>query len=215
MTQDVRHALATLAGPAPAEPADPGPDLARATAALRRRTARRVRLGGLGVAAACVLGVTAAGLAGGVGGAGGGRGPASAADAGPRRVELVAAPLDVAPYVFDLTPRGWSVQGQTPSAVTIAPDGGGVSDNPDDFRGKLVIMYDLNPVSGRRVERDGRTFWVRGDADYTTVSTMSRAGEPAGVVLIQYPDDAGWDLDAMLDFLGSVHVTENAQPGLG
>lgn len=60
-------------------------------------------------------------------------------------ITLVAMPLDAAPYTFDLTPQGWSVQAQKPTAVTIAPDDDSTSSDPDDFEGKLVITFDDNP----------------------------------------------------------------------
>jgi hypothetical protein len=213
LPDDVRRALDTLAGPAAvADPAaDPAADLERARFAARRRAARRVRFGALGVAAACLVGVTATGLAG----HDQGRREVPPVAAGPAHVELVASTLNVDPYTFDLTPRGWSVQGQSASAVTIAPDRGGVSGNPDDFQGKLVILYDENPLTGERVEHDGRAFYLGHDSGYTMVASRTLPGEPAGVIRVQYPDAAGWDRATMLDFLGSVHVSESASPGVG
>ena len=118
------------------------------------------------------------------------------------------------PYTFDSTPRGWEVQGVTPSAVTIAPVGAADQD-PNSFLGKLVIMFDGNPLSGETVERGGRTFWVNDDSDYTTIATPTLAGEPAGNVLIQFPEDTGWTNDTMLEFLAGVHVGEGAALGVG
>ena len=43
----------------------------------------------------------------------------------------------------------------------------------------------------------------------------TRAGEPEGVVSVQYPDSAGWDVQTMIEFLDAVQVDEGAQPGLG
>jgi hypothetical protein len=57
--------------------------------------------------------------------------------------------------------------------------------------------------------------WVHGDSGYTTVSTRTRPGEPRGVVHIQYPDDAGWQLATMVRFLDSVHVGPGAKAGHG
>ncbi|MFC6343613.1 hypothetical protein ACFP8W_16625, partial [Nocardioides hankookensis] len=138
--------------------------------------------------------------------------PAVTASSG---VELVAKTFDATPYTFDLTPKGWSVQAQQPTAVTIVPDDGSTSDDPNVFVGKLVILFDANPPSGRAVDQDGRRFWVSGDSGYTTLATRSAPGEPAGVVRIQYPKGAGWDEASMVDFLGSVHVGPGARHGLG
>ncbi len=77
-------------------------------------------------------------------------------------------------------------------------------------------MFDGNPPSGAKVVHDGRTFWVGYDGDGTgTISTRTRRGEPAGIVLIQYPLDAGWTRETMLQFLAGVHVGPDALPGLG
>ena len=130
-------------------------------------------------------------------------------------VRLVAGTLDADPYTFGLVPEGWSVQGQNPYTVTIAPDDGSTSEHPDDFRGKLVIMFDQNPPDGARVTRDGRHFWLRDGSDYVTVATLTRGDEPPGVVRVQYPVDAGWSESTMLAFLGSVRVGPGALPGQG
>ncbi|MFC7495815.1 MULTISPECIES: hypothetical protein [unclassified Nocardioides] len=187
--------------------ADPADDLARARSAARARSRRRFRVGLTGVTAGVVLAV---GVTLVVDRTGPQPAPPSAAG-----VELVAEPFEATPYTFDLTPQGWSVQGQRASAVTIAPDDGSTSSHPDDFRGKLVILFDANPTHGRLLERDGREFWIDGDSGHTTVATHTREGEPPGVVRIQYPTDAGWDLDAMVAFLASVHVGPGARHGLG
>ncbi|HEY0948942.1 hypothetical protein [Nocardioides sp.] len=209
-THDIVQALGTVAradAPIPA----PEEDLARARRAARVRRRRRFRAGLAGLAVASVLGV---GIANVVGDAGGSDEPTTRV--APGTVQLVAKRFDATPYTFDLTPRGWSVQGQRPQAVTIAPDDGSASDDPDDFIGKLVIMFDANPPSGDAVERDGRTFWVHDSGSgYTTMATRTRGDEPAGVVRIQYPRDAGWDEDSMLAFLASVHVGDTARLGLG
>jgi hypothetical protein len=211
-THDLKHALATVTE-ADRPATDPALDLARARAAASTRTRRRFRtaLGGLAVVA--VLGVAAATLTDDDAPSAPTAAPSAVPSSG---VQLVAETFDASPYTFDLTPEGWSVQGQRPQTVTIAPDDGSTSDHPDDFRGKLVIMLDTNPLGrGEPVELDGRTFVVRGDSDYTTVSTPTADGEPEGIVRIQYPDDAGWDEATMVRFLASVHVGPGAVPGVG
>jgi hypothetical protein len=200
-THDLKRALQAVAETDRPEH-DPTDDLARAREAARARGRRRFRVGLAGVASVAVLAV----------------GTVTVLDRDPAPdpgVHLVAERLDATPYTFDLTPKGWSVQAQTPTAVTIVPDDGSTSSSPDDFRGKLVIMFDANEPDGRVIDQDGRRFWSRGDSDYTTVATRTVAGEPAGVVRIQYPDDAGWDLASMVDFLASVHVGPGARLGVG
>lgn len=203
---DLKRALRTVAD-AERPGVDPADDLARAHTASRARTRRRFRLGLTGATTAVVLAIGASLAVD--------RSPSGTQTPTATGVELVAEPFEAAPYTFDLTPTGWSVQAQRPSAVTIVPDDGSTSSNPDDFRGKLVILFDANPPGGRQLEHDGRRFWVAGDSSYTTLATRSRGDEPRGVVRIQYPDGAGWDRDSMVAFLASVHVGPGARHGHG
>ena len=189
---------------------DPADDLTRAVAAARARTRRRFRVGLAGVASAAVITVGAVAVLD--------REPADPGVAAPGTttgVELVSETFEATPYTFDLTPQGWAVQGQRPSTVTIAPTDGSVSDHPDDFVGKLVIMFDANRPTGRVLDHDGRRFWVTGDRGYTTLATRTVDGEPAGVVRIQYPTGTGWDESSMVAFLASVHVGPGARHGMG
>ena len=107
------------------------------------------------------------------------------------------------------------MQGAYPQGVTIAPVGF-EDQEPASFVGKLVIMYDQNPLSGDVTVVDGREFYSRsGGGDQSTVPVRTRAGEPEGVVSVQYPDSAGWSVETMIEFLNAVQVDEGAQPGLG
>ena len=65
------------------------------------------------------------------------------------------------------------------------------------------------------VDVDGRTFWVYEGDDHITMATRTRAGEPDGMVRIQYPTGTGWTRETMLAFLASVHVGPGAQQGVG
>lgn len=210
---DLRHALDLVAGDGRTG-TQPGTDLDRARMALTRRNRRRYSTGlaALTLVAVGGVGVAALNASGDVPAPGG---PSASGPATTTGVRLVARTLDATPYSFGLTPEGWSVQAQTPTAVTIVPDDGSVPTDENDFRGKLVIMFDANPLQGRQVERDGRTFWIGDDPDYTTMATRTAAGEPDGVVRIQFPTGTGWDEDSMLRFLGSVHVGDGAQQGVG
>jgi hypothetical protein len=210
---DLNTLLDRAAGPgAHHTPVDVGADLTRARRALSRTRRRRSAAGLMGVAAAGVLGVGVVRYA--------------APDDGPRQavegpadqrvagISFLAQPLAAGPYTFDATPAGWEVQGVSSSSVTIAPVGFADQD-PNSFEGKLGILFHDNPLTGERVERDGRTFWIHHSDGYTMIDTPTLPGEPAGKVQIQFPSDTGWDRDSMLTFLGSVHVGEGAQPGVG
>jgi hypothetical protein len=226
----VTEALRTVADrdrPVP----DVDDDLARARAAARRRMSRRLQAVTVAAALVAVAGVgiaTSRGHAPGSGpdvaspghrastGASTGASTAAKTAVGTvQPVQLVDATFHATPYTFDLTPRGWVVQSQNPTAVTIAPADGSAGDDPDVFVGKLVILFDREPTSGTEVQQGGRTYWIDGDSGYTTISTRTRPGEPVGVVRVQYPDNTGWTRAAMLAFLGSVHVGPGASPGLG
>lgn len=209
---DLHRFLTLAAGPGESPASEPTGDLPRARQALRLRRRRRFRWAVSGLSSVAVVAVLVAGALGDDAPAGPGQRHSVTGD----RVALVAGPLEVAPYVFDRVPEGWEVQGQSPSALTIAPSDGSVSEEPNDFVGKLVVMFDRQGLYGDPVEHDGRTFHVAAGGDgYTTVSVRTTAGEPAGVVRVQYPDDAGWEVAQMLDFLAGVTVTGQARPGVG
>ncbi len=185
-------------------------DLARARAALRRQRRRRSLVAAGSVCAVAVLAGTV--------------GPALVDDApegNTTTIEsedslsmLVASTETAGPYTFGKLPRGWEVQGTYPQGVTIAEIGDD-DQEPLSFIGKLVIMYDQNRPSGDVTEYDGREFFTRGDSDHNTVSVRTRDGEPEGVLSVQYPDSAGWDVATMVEFLAAVEVGPGAQPGLG
>lgn len=209
---DLKHAL-HLAAEADRPTADPFADLARARAARAVRTRRRFRLGLAGFTVVAVVGITAGGVLN-VQDSPGGLATGVAADQS-TAVRLVSAEFDASPYTFDLTPVGWSVQGETPFAVTIAPDDGTTSTNPDDFVGKLVILFDTNEPTGKPTTFEGRELWIQESDGYVTMATRSRTGEPNGIVRIQYPRMAGWDIASMQAFLVSVHVGDSAEHGQG
>ena len=223
-THDLKRALQTAAeSDRPA--VDPADDLARAVSAARARTRRRFRVGLAGVASVTVLGVGAAVVLEREPTGPGVSAPRPDAPSAPVGVELVSETFEATPYTFDLTPQGWSVQAQMPNGVTIVPDDGSTSDDPNVFVGKLVIMFDANRPSGRVIDHDGRRFWVSSESGrttlaarrsgYTTLATLTRGDEPEGVVHIQYPNGAGWDEASMVAFLASVHVGPGAQHGFG
>ena len=208
---DLNALLDRAAGPVTA-PLDAHADLTRAHRALARTRRRRAAGGLLGVAAAGVVGVGGVRIAEPEGDVAADR--TSTHHQKAVGISFLAQPFDAGPYTFDQTPVGWEVQGAYPQGVTIAPVGF-PDQEPLSFVGKLVIMFDGNPLSGEQVQRGGRTFWIRGDSGYTTIATPTLPGEPAGNVLIQFPKDTGWTRDTMLAFLGGVHVGAGAQQGVG
>ena len=183
-------------------------DLTRGRAALHRR---RRRNGLVALGSMCALGIIA-----------GFGAPAvldRPAEDSPRVVEtpdseLFAANQTEGPYTFGKLPVGWEVQGSYPQGVTIAPVGF-PDQEPASFVGKLVIMYDQNPVSGEHREYNGREFYTNTEGDHDSVRVHTRAGEPEGIVSVQYPDSAGWDVETMIEFLDAVEVGQGALPGLG
>jgi hypothetical protein len=205
----VRRALGRALPPGAVMP-DPHEDLARARTALRARSRLRFRLGLGALALALVAGVGVTGVLDRAG-----RPGESAPSATADSIELLATTFVAKPYSFDLTPQGWSVQSQSPYAVTIVPDDGSTSPDPNVFVGKLVITFDHNPIGTQLLGGRGRQVWIHTDSGYTTLSMRTAAAEPAGVVRIQYPDNAGWDRSAMARFLRSVHVGAGAKASLG
>jgi hypothetical protein len=206
---DLNTLLDRAAGPATVA-FDPVADLDRGHRALSRTRRRRSALGLVGVAAAGVVAVGGARVLTPQGD------DTRARDSHHRAtgVSLLSQPFEAGPYTFDQTPAGWEVQGSYPQGVTLAPVGF-PDRQPLSFVGKLVIMFDANPPSGDRVESQGRTFWISTGAGYTTIAALTRAGEPTGVVRIQYPADTGWTRDTMLGFLAGVHVGAGARPAFG
>lgn len=217
--------LLSLVASGPADSVvDPAADLARARAACTRRRRRRYGTGLAAVAVTAVLGVGAATVI---------SHPDPTPDAAPppsqpsspapppapiipKQVVLVDQVLEAGPYTFASTPEGWSVVRNFPFGVTIAPDDGPADPDPNSFLGKLVIMFDRGPLGGgERATRDGRAMRYRGDSGHTTISTATLSDEPVGVVRIQFPDDAGWSIELMCDFLSSVRVGEGALPAHG
>ena len=213
---DLHHLLDRAAGDPGSTPA--ATDLARGRTALSRTRRRRGAIGLAGIATASVVGIGATRLLDDTAAPRPETDRSVAVDESTPHttgVQLLASPLAAGPYTFATTPEGWFVQGTRPQAVTIAPDDGSVSDHPDDFRGKLVIMLDTNPPAGEEVTVAGRTFWLADDSEYQRISTRTLPGEPEGVVSVQYPQSSGWSVDTMLEFLGSVQVGDDALPGVG
>ncbi|QIG41969.1 hypothetical protein G5V58_03515 [Nocardioides anomalus] len=231
---DLNTLLDRAAGPARAT-VDAHPDLTRGHRALARTRRRRGAVGLAGVAAAGAFGVAL------TRGGGGGDTPVGVADdpttvpspstatstpptapptAPPPTTPPPTSPTvdpsapvtgSAAPRFFALppAPAGFELQGNSPSSVTIAPVGD--RSVPEDFEGKIVLMFDTHRPAGHRQVVDGRTFWVAADTGggYARVSTRSREGDPAGVLALQFPVRA-WTTDDALAFLSGVRALDGA-----
>jgi hypothetical protein len=133
------------------------------------------------------------------------------------QIRLVSQTLEAGPYTFDKTPEGWRDLNYAHPEFAVVIGRASGNQDPEHFIGKLVIMMSTNPPAGEQVEYDGRTYWVHDDGggDHTRITTMTRPGEPEGALEIQFPNDAGWSQETMLEFLSTVKVGAAAQPGMG
>lgn len=190
-------------------------DLARARTALRRSRVWRTGAAAFAVAAVVAGGVTVAATTSSD------NAPVAARDQSPNDaagdgIRLLSANVTSGPYTLGKLPEGWEIQGESPRNVVIAPAGGGVSPDPNDFRGKLVVNFEQNPLpeDAREVEWNGRTFYFGGDSGYTMIHVVTRAGEQEGKVVVQYPSE-NWSEENMLEFADAVRVNESAEPGIG
>jgi hypothetical protein len=142
-------------------------------------------------------------------------GTAPSEASGVRLVTYTGEQLDG--FVVDRVPAGWFLQGSTPHALTIAPDGD--TTHPAAFTGKLVVMLysqhmpERLPDSGEPVDvgnthgvvtRDGsgnaHLYYIDGEGHYAEV---------------QAPTALGWSNQELASFADGVTVTVNAQKGLG
>lgn len=188
-------------------------DLARARGARRRLHRQRFSTGLVGLTAVAALGVGTATV---IAGDDDRQAPPATAEQAVGGVRLVSQSFEAGPYTFGATPVGWKVENVASTNVTIVPEDGSTDPDPNVFVGKLVILFDGNPIQdGELATREGRELTYYGEGDVTTVQTKTMPGEPAGVISVQFPKDAGWEIETMLDFMASVKVGDGAQQGLG
>lgn len=214
---DLNDLLASASRADGGEAFDARADLYRARRAMARIRRRRVAGGVVGLAVAGIIGTTAVRQYDAPAKE---QTPATAEHRESKestdKIRLVSQTLEAGPYTFDKTPEGWRDLNfaHPESAVVIGPETG--NQDPESFLGKLVISMSNNPPAGEQVEYDGRGYWVLDSgSDHTRITTMTRPGEPEGALEIQFPDDAGWSQDTMLEFLSTVQVGEAAQPTVG
>ncbi|MGN6792549.1 MAG: hypothetical protein ACTHJW_09190 [Streptosporangiaceae bacterium] len=198
---------------------DPADDLARGRSRLRRRRL----IGAGGVAAAAVVGALVPVLLGG------GATPSIVAPRpsqpavsatpvpnGHHSIRLVAFTGDQIPgYQVAEVPQGWVVQGGTPFALVIGPEGD-PDTNVDSFTGKLVVMLQSRdaspPTSGQSDPVNGHPGFLDVQGD-TQILTFQRAD--GRWVVIQAPTALGWDAAQLAQFASGVQVLDNAQPSRG
>jgi len=238
---DIEELIQEAARPAEAPPSDGTveADLRRGRAALaRRRRGRTLGWGIAGLAAVLVTGTAivasnqshapvatqtsaaapsgshATGLGTPTGAPTGTRPTAPAKGGSVRLVAYHGDQLDG--FVVDQIPQGWFLQGSNPFSLTVAPDGD--TSSPDGFEGKLVVML-LSKSAPQRLP-NGTPVQVDGH------DGVISHGPPAD--LLTYEDGAGhfvqvqawtsalhWTDEQLISFAEGVHVTADAQPGVG
>jgi len=135
----------------------------------------------------------------------------------PSRVQLVAydgEQLDG--FIVDRIPDGWYLQGSSPWALTIAPEGDDT--HPDNFMGKLVVML-LSQDAKQELPKgelvkvgDNEGVISHTGADTTTLTYGDGEGH---FVQIQSPVILGWTNEQLVSFAEGVHVTADAKQGRG
>jgi hypothetical protein len=119
-------------------------------------------------------------------------------------------------FIVDRTPEGWYLQGSSPFALTIAPEGDAT--HPDNFVGKLVVMLfsrDLKQElpKGEPVEVGDNEGVVTDTGD--GVTTLFYEDGAGNLLQVQSPEVLGWTNEQLVRFAEGVHVTANAQQTRG
>jgi hypothetical protein len=204
-------------------------DLRRGRAALARSRHRRmIRSSVVGAAATTILigGLIAAGSY--VNESPGGPtnespgGPTNESPGGPTitppQVQLVAYSGDqLEGFIVDRIPEGWYLQGSSPFALTIAPEGTS-NTHPDNFIGKLVVML-LSQDAKQQLPK-GEPVDVGGNKGVVTqtgggTTTLSYEDGEGHFVQVQSPDVLAWTNEQLASFAEGVQVTADAQKGRG
>ena len=205
---DLNDLLDRAAGPAGA-PLDAHADLTRGHRALARTRRRRAAGGLLGVAAAGVVGVGVVRVAGPDRRR---RGRQDLESSPRRRPASRSSPSRSRPVPTRSTRRPRAGRSRAPTRrASPSPRSASPTRSPTSFVGKLVILFDGNPLSGEQVELDGRTFWVRGNSGYTTIATphAARRARRERADPVPRPTPAG-PATRCWTFLAGVHVGDGA-----
>jgi hypothetical protein len=119
-------------------------------------------------------------------------------------------------FVVDQVPEGWFLQGSNPYALTIAPQADTTS--PDAFEGKLVVML-LSSSAPQKLPQ-GEPVEVGGNAGVIShgppADTLTYHDDAGHFVQVQaWRSALGWTDEQLVSFAAGVHVTSDAQPGVG
>jgi hypothetical protein len=120
----------------------------------------------------------------------------------------------LAGFTVDKVPDGWFLGGVNQFALTINPKGD-TNTSPDVFEGKLTVLLISKdqsfPTHGTPVTVDGNAGIITDDGGIALYFP-----DNSGHVLdIQIPNKLDWTTDQMVSFAEGVHVTSNAEQGVG
>ena len=222
---DIAQLLATAAASADTPPTDETveADVRRGRAALSQRRRRRAVQT---VVAAPILAVALVGAGIAISGQGPeGTAPTSGSGVGQTQGSAKGSPVRLVAYegeqlhgfVVDRVPEGWYLQGSNPYSLTIAPVGDTTS--PDGFEGKLVVMLQSSSVP-HRVPHGDDPVSVGGNDGVIShgppADTLTYDDGNGHIVQVQaWTSALGWTDQQLIAFAEGVHVTADAQPGIG
>ena len=120
-------------------------------------------------------------------------------------------------FVVDQVPEGWYLQGSNPFSLTIAPVGD--TSSPDGFEGKLVVMLQSSSVPHRLPQR-GDPVTVGGNDGVIShgppADLLTYDDGNGHIVQVQaWTSALGWTDEQLVAFAEGVHVTADAQAGIG
>ncbi len=218
---DLRTLLHEAAGPSDTTTSNSvaDADLARARRALRRRRASRMSAGS-GLVAAAAIGAFVI-----VGPSSSPSGHDSAVPGKSSSSVALAAYTGKQPtgFILDKVPVGWAIRDNTPGVLTIAPEGSTPVSGPagaTSLVGTIAVMTERDTGVPTGVELDHVTV---GDSP-AVIAHMLGSGDtrtlfgkqPSGAYLvIQVWNGLGWDNAKIAEFASSVHITKDAQLGVG
>ncbi|MGL5826268.1 MAG: hypothetical protein ACRCYU_15865 [Nocardioides sp.] len=139
-------------------------------------------------------------------------------------VDLAKSKVTAGSFRFGLAPQGWHVSDSDASTVMFAPDGTNPTIEENDFVGKLMIFFGDDSTQTRdkcpTVKRADRTFFLcdvkgRYDVGLDAVMVRTRSSESPGWITVQYPSDAGFTQQQLVDLTDSVEVLGSAAPSVG
>lgn len=137
---------------------------------------------------------------------------------GEAQVQLVAYTGDQPDgFVVDRVPEGWTIQGSSAFALTIAPEGDDT--HPDNFMGKLVVM--LLSASAKQELPEGEKVEVGNNEGVISteggdgITILTYEDGDGHLVQVQSPEKLGWTNEQLADFAEGVKVTGDAEQTVG